>query len=281
MYSVFQLQRSGQQWLEDSGAVLLTWLLVNPNGPTLNCIGLRDTQARGWHEVFFRWMHFLGGEDYALGYVDTGSSSWQQDLEQILAHAVSLEVGQELRRFPVVTCIPSALRSTVTANEGWDLKFRRLFSQARAFRLSDWGQERYLLNRYGARFFERAGWETRHAYEEMMAQCPDDSRREALDWLARTWGRRDGWNDWMPGSFQPRHLADGDVELWWAMASDPDYSAAAAAQFAQMWVGAPTLCTLATVTSFDEVRDFLAQYQHPLWPQDLTTAAIRDSLGLT
>ena len=55
--------------MQCSGRVLLNWSIFNPNGPTVNCLGFRETGAREELEVFFRSFHFLGGEDYCLGYV--------------------------------------------------------------------------------------------------------------------------------------------------------------------------------------------------------------------
>ena len=57
-------------WLQNEGRVLMTWNIFNPNGPTLNCIGSITTEDENIETIFYRWLHFLKGESYILGYID-------------------------------------------------------------------------------------------------------------------------------------------------------------------------------------------------------------------
>lgn len=95
MYTIFPLQRSEAEWLEDAGVVFLSWALFNPNGPTFYCLGLRETGARAEQEIFFRWMHFLGGEDYCLGYVDGADPAGEAQLREALRYAFAQDVGED------------------------------------------------------------------------------------------------------------------------------------------------------------------------------------------
>ena len=107
MYSIFPLYRSAEDWMHCSGSILLSWSIFYPNGPTINCLGFRETGAREELEVFFRWLHFLGGEDYCLGYVNPNESEFGEDFGEILWHAFASEAGESLRRFALVSCVPS------------------------------------------------------------------------------------------------------------------------------------------------------------------------------
>ena len=112
MYSVFRLHRKAADWVGGSIHPLLTWGIANPNGPTVSCIGFRETGARGEIEVFYRWMHFLGGEDYCLGYMrDRPTGGGGTELAEILTNGFSLEPGEVLQRFPLVSTVPSVLQT--------------------------------------------------------------------------------------------------------------------------------------------------------------------------
>ena len=34
MYSMFRVQRTEEQWLQQPGRILFSWAIMNPNGPT-------------------------------------------------------------------------------------------------------------------------------------------------------------------------------------------------------------------------------------------------------
>jgi hypothetical protein len=167
LYNVFPLHRSADDWLKCVGRVLVSWSIFNPNGPTIYCIGFRETGARGELEVFFRWLHFLGGEDYCLGYVNPNEPAFGEDLNEILRYAFTREAGDGLRRFALVTCVPSVVVPWV--GESWIPGLRDALVKSRAIQEADWGRERYLLTKYGSQLFPRAGEETREGYEHIKA----------------------------------------------------------------------------------------------------------------
>ncbi len=278
MYSVFPIHRAPAEWLQDSGIVFLSWAIFDPNGPTFSCLGLRQTGARHEQEVFYRWMHFLGGEDYCLGYVDGGDPAWEADLRAVLAHALSLEVGEELRRFPLLPSVPAVVRSSL--NEQWDAELRRMLAGAAAFRESDWGREQYLLEKHGHALFARAGEEAREVYEQMRLDATDAQRQAALEQVRVRYERFEGFQQWTPDAWQPRRLREGDVDGWWATVTHEDFVVHASMQLAQAWVGAAGTTSLEVKTPFDEVREFVRHYDHEIWPAQLTTEWLRQSLGL-
>jgi hypothetical protein len=220
VFSVFPLQRSADEWAADQGSILVSWALFNPNGPTISCIGLRMTGARNAQEVFYRWMHFLGGEDYCLGYIDTDDPAWEADLREIIVYALSLQPGDALRRFPAVGCIPSVVFASVNAE--WTAWMKDAFGATAGLREADWGRECYFLKKYGRDLFGRAGEEVREAYEEMRSSG-EESRGEGLQIPFAMMERIDTFRNWTPGGYRSRRMAGGDVDAWWSVVADADF----------------------------------------------------------
>lgn len=175
MYSIFKVRRTESQWRHETGLVLFTWSIINPNGPTLSCVGIRGCGCPGQLEVFYRWLHFHGGESFVLGYVSEDCHDIAAEILEVLRYAFGQETGRAMQRFPLVTCVPSfvtlpasdAAQRLINAND-----IKGLISGSRTFRDTDWGREMYYLKKYGSRFFDRGAEETRAALETA-AQDPD------------------------------------------------------------------------------------------------------------
>ena len=236
MYSVFRLHRTAGDWVSGSISLLLAWGIANPNGPTVSCIGFRETGARGEIEVFYRWMHFLGGEDYCLGYLR--SDGERAELAEILTNAFSLEPGDGLQRFPLVSTVPSVLQTRLHP----DLVplARQAFSQSAALRSADWGHEWHLLRKHGSNVFDRAGEETRAALEALKLDPEYDSPegRQAIDLGFARHQHIPSFSNWTPDDFENRPLEPGDIEAWWETVTRDDFWIPVAYQIAHMWVGA-------------------------------------------
>jgi hypothetical protein len=268
-----------EDWLQTPGRILLSWSIFNPNGPTISCVGIRETGAREELEVFFRWFHFLGGEDYCLGYVNPREQEFRPDLKDVLQHAFLLEAGKGLRRFALVTCVPSVVvpygPDAVVAD------VREAFLRSKAIREGDWGEERYFLTKYGAQLFRRAGEETREGYELAKADeaYHDEAGRKALELLYLRHQHIETFREWQPGQYQSRGLAPGDIEAWWDTVTSETFWPVAAAQLAQAWVGASTAANLEVRTPLEEVRDFFVHFSFPLWPETVTMESMRTAMG--
>jgi hypothetical protein len=264
--------------MQCSGRILLSWSIFNPNGPTINCVGIRETGARKEIEVFFRWLHFLGGEDYCLGYVNPREQEFREELREVLHHAFSLEAGGGLRRFALVTCVPSVV--VPYGPEAVVADMRDALVSSRAFREADWGRERYLLEKYDAELFRRAGEETREGYEAIKADPAnsDEVGRKIVEATYLKHQHIETFRDWYPGQYQSRGLADGDLEAWWQTVTSEQFWPVAIAQLAQAWVGASTYSGLEVRTPFEEVRDFFAQVSYPLWSDAMATESFLASI---
>jgi hypothetical protein len=282
MYSIVQVKRTEQQWTQERGKVLFTWTILNPSGPTLNCVGIRDSGSEGQIEVFYRWMHLLGGEGYVLGFVDESSERFLEELREILKYAFTKDHRSAFNRFPLVTCVPSFVTMPEPPLEPADVL--RLISGSAAFRDADWGSQIYYLQKFGSRFFDRAAEETRESLESIRKDSSqDDVGREYLEIMTHLWGHREGFASWKPDQYRSRPLSEGDTDTWWRTISDDDFIGSCVTQLAQAWVGAIHQSGFKhedVREPFEVVREFLQAFDHPLWPEEWNTDWLLAQMGL-
>jgi hypothetical protein len=284
MYSIFKIHRSEDKWLEDTGTILFTWSIINPNGPTLNCVGLRNSGSPGQLEVFYRWFHFHGGESFILGYVTEGSKDISDEILQVLRYAFSQEVGRVIKRFPLVSCVPSFLTIENDGNLISSAAVRDLVSNSNAFQDADWGREIYYLKKYGDQFFSRGAEETRFALE-LALQDPDLSEdgRQYLEMTRLARGHLSGFNDWKPNQYVARPFSDGDLNFWWTTVTKVEFTTNCLIQIAEAWVGATYQVrhTIPEPTeSFEFLKGFLESHNCFLWPVDWDSAFLQKRMGL-
>lgn len=266
MHNVVPLQRSAAAWLGKPGRLWLSWSIFNPNGPTVSCVGLRDTDRSGRAEVFYRWMHFLGGEDYRLGQIDVHAADSSEQLARILTDAFALQPGTGLARYPMVTCIPSLVVSNVA--EEWLPVLRACLEKSAAIRDADWGRERYLLSKYGDRLFDRAGEELREAYERMRAEQGSDAETAAsLDLMYKMYQQVPSFANWTAGAYASRGLQEGDFDAWWDLVTAESFWPPATAQLAHAWDNTIKQTTLPYRTPMAEVREFFDAYGMPIFSE--------------
>lgn len=268
MRSITFLQRSAVDWLQRPGRIWLSWSIFNPNGPTVSCLGLRESGDPEGVEVFYRWQHLLGGEDYRLGHVDLEAPDARERLAGIFTGAFRLRPGQGFRRFPMVTCIPSLVVSNVA--EDWLPVLRGCLQHSAAIEAADWGRERYLFGQYGNRLFDRAGEELREAYENMrqaheQASEPDPVAGQRLDQMYRLYQRVPTFAEWAPGRYASRRRQPGDFDAWWEAVTEPEFWPSAAAQLGQAWENVARQGSLTVRTPLAEVREFFAAYGLPIF----------------
>ena len=281
MYAIFRIKRTEEEWLSDSGSVFLTWNIFNPNGPTINCMGVRQCGHDGQQEVFWRWMHFTGGEDYCLGYIGDPSSDYGVELEKIITNAFVRGIPRAARFPSLTTCIPYFV--TCSMGDPWHPVIRDLIANARAE--DDWGRDLYRIRKFGPNLFDRAGEEYREIYESCTkSDDPEVANSEYLKILSLMHRHRPTWQAWQPDAYASRSKRDGDAEEWWNLVTAPEYTTVASGQFAQAWVGASWMAPERremTITTFDTASRFLQRYGHPLWPEEWTEDVIAKAMGLS
>ena len=284
MYSVFGVRRTEEHWRQEKGLVLFTWNVLNPNGPTINCVGIRDSGRDGEAEVFYRWMHFLGGESYVLGFVETSDAHYWETLIEVLRYAFGNPGLPALKRFPLITCVPSFVTIQDTPIRPYVCE---LISSAQAFQVADWGRDMYYLKKYGSDFFGRAAEETREALENIK-QDPD-LVPESREFLKMTEVRRSRLPDfagWKPNQYESKPIDKLDVDTWWQTITNDKFERSCVFQLAQAWVGAIHQFQFpgndrVISEPFESARDFLSQFNHPLWGEDWSSEKLRESMGLT
>ena len=287
MYSIFKVRRTEDEWRRERGRVLFTWSIINPNGPTLSCIGIRNCGCAGQVEVFYRWLHFYGGESFVLGYLSENSEDFSEELLGVLRYAFKQETGRALQRFPLATCVPSF----VTLPDGHDLQkiisdtgVRDLIAGSRAFKDADWGRELYYLRKYGSEFFNRAAEETRAALEQGAQDSTlTEGGSQFLEMTRLLRGHLPAFNDWSPNPYESRAMSETDLSEWWMAVTQQEFRANCLTQLAYAWVGAiyQVRQTLQEpVESFDVVKGFLEFNQCYLWPEEWNSASLRERMGI-
>ena len=153
--------------------------------------------------------------------------------------------------------------------------FRDLIFQTEAMQSADWGRERYYLEKYHDGLFQRAGEETREAYEALLAD-PAYSNEDSQTYLEFTFARHQSvpsFTDWKPDQYASRRLSGSDLTDWWNTVNEPDFFSACATQWANAWIGGEKMSRMESMMRFEDVRDFLISYHHPIWPEGFYPAS--------
>jgi len=283
MYSIYPLRRDGEQWSRHQGRVLFTWSIVNPNGPTLNCLGVRRCPESTQIQVFYRWFHFLGGRQFVLGYIDDQCEDLGWELMSILRPIFRKPNIGPWREYPLVTCVPNFV-TPPTADDLLKPEYvLKLISSSPAFQDADWGRERYYLAKHQTNFFSRAAEETREAIERALLD-PDLSpeQREFIETTKAMRGQLPEFRTWQANQYTSRPLTEADAQHWWETITDQEFELTAAGQLAWAWVGSihQASGTHPVAEPFELVRDFMTRHGHPLWPETYTTQSIRKAMGI-
>jgi len=207
--------------------LFLAWGIFNPNGPTLNCVGLRWRGDDDAPELFHRWLHFTGSGTTVLGQVRPGPEGWDDAL-RLLQDAFAGPDADAL-----VTAIPTFVVSNLP--ECWEGLQWELLAATRTVQQADWGRELDLLRRHGRDLFARAGEEAWREVRRLQAQDPDALETRLLA------ARHASVVDPVGPGAPPLPSAPWDAELydeWKAVAGDADFSAHALILTAHAWVGA-------------------------------------------
>jgi hypothetical protein len=285
MYSIFKVRRPEETWRQTSGRILFTWSIINPNGPTVSCVGIRDSGSPGQVEIYYRWMHFLGGGSFVLGYVPADAEDFSAQLLEVLQYTFSQAPGRVTNGLPLVNCVPSFVTppeydaATVVSEEA----ALTLISSSYAFRCADWGREMYYLRKYGADFFGRAGEETRAGIEAMFKEPDlDESQRQFLELSKSTRAHLPTFQDWQPGQYASRPLSPDDAATWWNTVTTSEFGATCLSQLAHAWVGAihQVKGLREPVETFETLRNFFESQRCFLWPEDWNSDSITAWMGL-
>jgi hypothetical protein len=281
------INRSPEQWYERSGIVLFTWSIINPNGPTISCVGLRSTDKEAEVELFYRWMHFLGGETFVIGVIDGSESAENFDikLREMLSKAFSEEVGLVLEKFPLVSAVPSFV--TIPNPPLGEADVFELILSSAEFKNADWGAQIYYLEKFNSRYFERAAEETRNAIENFKktSQFDTEDAKMYADFVEIKHNNLSGFKNWTPDQFSSRQMEENDAKKWWATVYREEFIHDCLSQIGYAWVGAIFQHrsgdkSKQIAESFEDVKNFMSFMKHDMWPSSWTTDLLLQDMNL-
>jgi hypothetical protein len=241
-----------------SGGVVCSWFISNPRGPTAFAVGFVEMADKPW-SLFYRRMHFTGARTYLGDAVDQEMAA-DYFFDVFFNHMIALNnyFALNSRDAPeFLGEVPSFIRTN--GNADVDAAIRWLIADTADLLGTDWGQELYLCETYGAALTGRVGRELCHAREGYRKQR------------------------------QPT-LAGAPFARWWATVTDKAYVEPATFQFAQAWVAADRAAkdngqlSLSSSEgkrmSYSELARFFDNFHMPLLPPEVDKRFLLKSFGL-
>jgi hypothetical protein len=242
-----------------SGGVVCSWFISNPRGPTAFAVGFVEAADMPW-SLFYRRMHFTGAKTYLGGAVDKDiSAASGHFLDVFFNHMIALNnyFALNSRDAPeFLGQLPSFIRTN--GNPDVDAAIRWLIADKADLLGTDWGQELYLCETYGAALAGPVGRELRHAHEKYRKQK------------------------------QPA-FSEAPFARWWATITDKAYVEPATFQFAQAWVAADRATrgngqlnpsSGGNWMSCSQLARFFDNFHMPLLPPEIDEQFLLKSLGL-
>jgi hypothetical protein len=152
------------EWFDGQGTIFAAWGILNPNGPTLYCLG--EKQVNGKRRVFLRWLHMLGGRTTYASKSDPTRLTYQNIFDEAVAiHNYLIESEQP----GLMMVIPSFVIVNGNDNTLTEIIKDLLLNGPGA--RADWGKELSYVRAFGVDLFGRAGCEIRAYYESEKAKA--------------------------------------------------------------------------------------------------------------
>lgn len=256
-----QIAESDEEWFDGEGVIYLSWGILNPNGPTLYCLGLR--RINGKWRVFFRWLHMLGGCTYYAAKSDEDEPNYND----IFEGAVSIENYLSERGLPT----PFEVIPSFVISNGGDATIKEIAKRLMstdAASSQDWGREIAYLEAFGHDYFSRAGSEIRLFYEtEKTKPIKEGEDRDDLKFLEARYGHIPAFKDAIFPQFESSEMTETLFNQWWETIDTVEHRGSAIPQLAEMWRGAITILPAEmaeTAVTFEQVIDFLSAYHFDL-----------------
>lgn len=245
------------EWFDGDGEIFLTWGLLNPNGPTLYCLG--EKRVNGKRRLFFRWLHMLGGATYYATHSDPENLTYQYIFECFT------EFNQYLRQAKEPTIFDN-IPSFMIVNRGDETMFditRRVFKGSDCAR-KNWAKELAYQRQFGDDFFGRAGCELREAYEVQIAQPNlNKAQKEFLDIYLARYRHIPAFADAVIPKYGDFQLSDNIFDEWWRNINTSEFRRSCIGQLSSMWNGAISLMSEDPTfekVPFEKIADFLAKF---------------------
>jgi hypothetical protein len=252
-----QIVEIAEEWFDGEGRIFLCWGILNPNGPTLYCLG--DRELNGKRRIFFRWLHMFGGSTYYVKAIDREQPTYDDILDSALAITKYLSE----RRLPTpFDVIPSFVIAN-DADEAMKSIAKRLIKSDAASN-KDWGREIAYLDTFGDDFFGRAGCELRAVYETAKSKSlKEGENRDFLKLIEAQYGHIPAFRNAAFPDFRSATLTNDVLEGWWGVVDTVKHSRSAMQHLAEMWPGAISQLSgemAKNAIPFERVVDFLVAY---------------------
>ena len=240
-----------------TGAVFASWFVFSLNGPTAFAVGFAETTHMPW-SFFYRRMHFAGAKTYWGAAIDTEISVASGNFfDAFFNHMIALNnyLALNSRDAPeFLGEVPSFVRTN--GNPEVDAAMRWLIADTADRLGTDWGQELYLRETYGAAL---AG--------------------PAVTKLHQTHRR-----------YRKHAFSEAQFARWWDTVTDKANVEPFTFQFAQAWVAADQAakgCDLLSPSSsednrmsYSELARFFDNFHMPLLPPEVDERFLLKSLGM-
>jgi hypothetical protein len=246
-----------EEWFDGHGHIFLSWGILNPNGPTLYCLGEREIE--GQRRFFFRWLHMLGGVTYFGRTLQEGEISYQAIFEAASDFAYRLGIQGEKTPFDVIPSfvIPNNGDATIA-------KIAATLISSDAPHMKDWGREVAYLDAFGADYFSRAGCEIRVAYEQMKAKPAHSAAdRDYLFFIKARYGHIPAFSEAIAPTFASSGYTQELFDRWWRVVNTSLHMVSGLESLVEMWRGAQSILSddlKSNATSIEAVLGFLTSY---------------------
>lgn len=266
-----------------TGQILASWFLTNPNGPTAYAIGI--IEIRDKRHLFYRWMHFTGGNTWLLNPLNDEHSMWGPDYGDILMNSLLLANNYFLAHGGEKNFLSSIPQIVFTnGNPSVIAAFNELLQISLLDQ--DWGKEIYYVEKYGYHLFDRYEEQFRDILETLKVR-PDTSK-EMLDFYWKQHAGKKGFDNWEPNRYVSQMLTPMIYQRWLEITNQTNFTTHALYEFAQMWAGSHQVAKWSglaeklgdNIKSLQSCLDFFEEFNLPLLPKEYDEAFIRKKMRL-
>lgn len=265
-----------------TGQILAGWFLANPNGPTAYSVGFVELEQT--RRLFFRWMHFTGGNTWLLNSLPDEQEMWGAEYGDILMNSLLLAnnhfiaFGGEKDFFASIPQIVVTNSNPMVAAAFYELLEIALIA-------ADWGKEVYYVEKYGYSLFERYEEQFRDIYESLKAN--PNSSKEHLEYFWAEHSRKKGFMEWQANRYTSQTCTPALFKRWKDVITEDNFDQFALYNFCQMWVGAHETAKWSGLETklgdqlqpLQKLLDFFEEFNLPLLPKDISESFIRKKMG--
>jgi hypothetical protein len=253
------------EWWDKGGRILAAWGILNPNGPTLNVLGLRD--VGGTTRFYFRWMHMLGGETTDLPAMD------KPTYDAILEGAATVDAGLRAAGKIGLFATPPHFMIFDSEDENMEQLLLSLVVRCSDTPVDqggpDWGAHLAYHRKFGNDFFGWAGGQLGRLFDEKTADARQrgEEPSEMIRMLGLRYGHIPAFRDRQGPQFAPSPITAELLDEWWTTATTREARRQALAHLCAMWEGACGQMAQdghGGLIGWDRVIEFLAENELPL-----------------